>query len=49
MEYFNKLQIMVADIETRKPYNGYFYKVANIITIIVIGLLCNLKSAHEIY
>jgi predicted transposase YbfD/YdcC len=49
MNYIKKLQEMASEIETREPYDGYFYKVADIVTIIVVGLLCSLRNAHEIY
>lgn len=49
MNYLKKLQELSRGIETQKPYKGYFYKVSDIITILVVGLLCNLCSAHEIY
>ena len=49
MNYFDKLMGLAEEVETKEAYNGYFYKVENIITIIVIGLLHNLKNASEIY
>jgi hypothetical protein len=49
MNYLEKLQEMAAEVETQEAYAGYFYKVADIVTILVVGLLCALKSAHEIY
>lgn len=49
MNYFDKLMELAEEVETKEAYNGYFYKVEDIITIIVIGLLCNLKNASEIY
>ena len=49
MNYFNKLMELAEEVKTKEAYNGYFYKVQDIITIIVIGLLCNLRNASEIY
>jgi predicted transposase YbfD/YdcC len=49
MNYIEKLNEMTKGIETKTEYSGYYYKVSNIITILAIGLLCSLKSAHEIY
>lgn len=49
MNYLIKLQEMAREIETIEKYNGYYYKVSDVITILVVGLLCNLRSAHEIY
>jgi trans-aconitate methyltransferase len=48
MDYLKKLQEMAEEIETKKPYNGYFYSVANVVTILVVGLLCNLRSSQAI-
>ena len=39
---------MASEIETREPYDGYFYSVADVVTILVVGLLCGLRNAHEI-
>ena len=49
MNYLVKLQEMAAEIETHEPYEGYFYSVADIVTILVVGLLCRMRTAHEIY
>lgn len=49
INYLTKLQEMASEIETKKAYDGYYYKVSDIITILAVGLLCNLRSAHEIY
>jgi predicted transposase YbfD/YdcC len=49
MDYLKQLQDMASEIETREPYKGYFYKVSDIVTILAVGLLCNLQTAHEIY
>ena len=48
MSYLKKLQEMASEIETQKPYSGYFYSVANIATILVVGLLCGLRNSQEI-
>ena len=49
MKYLKRLQEMASEIETKEAYEGYYYKVSDIVTILVIGLLCALQSAHEIY
>jgi predicted transposase YbfD/YdcC len=49
MNYIKKLNEMAKDIETKEAYSGYYYKVSDVVTILVIGLLCSLKNAHEIY
>ena len=49
MDYLKKLQSMAEEIETKESYAGYFYSVSDVVTILVIGLLCGLKNSHEIY
>ncbi len=49
MNYLEKLREMARAVKTREAYAGYFYKAADIVTILAVGLLCALKSAHEIY
>lgn len=49
MNYLRKLQEMSMEIETKEPYTGYYYSVADVITILVIGLLSNLQTPHEIH
>lgn len=49
MDYLKRLQEMANEIETKEPYQGYFYKVSDVVTILVVGLLCSLRTAHEIY
>jgi predicted transposase YbfD/YdcC len=49
MDYLKKLQEMADEIETKERYRGYFYSVSDVVTILVVGLLCGLRTAHEIY
>jgi predicted transposase YbfD/YdcC len=49
VNYLEQLQEMAREVETKEAYEGYYYKVSDVITILVIGLLCALRSAHEIY
>jgi predicted transposase YbfD/YdcC len=37
------------EVETKQPYNGYWYKVKDIITIVVLGSVCGLKNLIMIY
>ena len=48
MNYLEKLRKMAEEIETKEAYSGYFYSVAEVVTIIVIGLLCELRTAQAI-
>lgn len=36
------------DVETTKEYDGYFYKVADAITIVLLGSICGLKNISQI-
>ena len=48
MNYFENVMKMAEEIETKEPYNGYFYSVAEVVTIIVMGLLCEQRTAQAI-
>lgn len=37
------------DIETTKEYDGYFYKVTDAITIVLLGSICGLKNISQIH
>ena len=39
----------IGKIRTREEYEGYFYKVSDVIKIMVIGLLCAMKTRSEIH
>lgn len=42
LEYFEEL-------ETEQEYNGYYYSVAEAVTIVVLGSLCGLKNVSQIH
>lgn len=42
VEYFEEL-------ETEREYDGYFYTVAEGITIVILGSLCGLRNTHQIW
>lgn len=37
------------DVETVKEYDGYFYKVTDVITIVLLGSICGLKNISQIH
>ena len=37
------------EVETTKEYDGYYYQVADIISIVVLGSLCGLKSVNQLH
>lgn len=41
-EYFEEL-------ETEKEHSGYYYKISDVITIVILGSICGLKSLQQIH
>ena len=37
------------EAETTKEYDGYYYQVADIISIVVLGSLCGLKNPNQLH
>ena len=37
------------DVETTKEYDGYFYKITDAITIVLLGSICGLKNISQIH
>ena len=37
------------EVETTKEYDGYYYQVADIISIVVLGSLCGLKNPNQLH
>lgn len=37
------------EVETAKGYNGYYYQVADIVSIVVLGSLCGLKNISQLH
>lgn len=42
MEYFE-------EIETKEEYNGYFCRIPEVITIVILGCMCGLKNVKQIH
>lgn len=36
-------------METEKEYDGYYYKISNVITIVILGSICGLKKLQQIH
>lgn len=49
MDYLKGLKELAEEVEPETEYRGYWYKLSDVITILEIGLLCSLRSAHEIW
>ena len=37
------------DIETVKEYDGYYYRISEILTIVILGSICGLKNSQQIH
>ncbi len=37
------------EVELTREYDGYFCKIESVITIIILGSMCGLKNASQIY
>lgn len=44
-----KLLEIFGEVETEREYNGYYYSVAEAISIVVLGSLCGLKNVSQIH
>lgn len=42
MEYFE-------EVETKEEYNGYFCRIPEVITIVILGCMCGLKNVKQIH
>lgn len=49
MESFEKLQEKMEELEKESGHKGYYYKVSDVLTIMICGMLCNLQSITDIY
>lgn len=47
--YDCKITEYFEDLETEKAYDGYFYTVAQGITIVILGALCGLRNTRQIW
>jgi len=37
------------ELETEKKYDGYYYKISEMITIVILGSICGLKNVQQIH
>ena len=37
------------EIETEKEYDGYYYKISDVIAIVILGSICGLKNLQQIH
>ena len=44
-----KIQEYSEEVETTKGYDGYYYQIGDIISIVVLGSLCGLKNMNQVH
>lgn len=49
MDSFKKLQVKMVELEKESGHKGYYYKVSDVLTIMICGMLCNLQNISDIY
>ena len=49
MNSFEKLQEKMIEVEKECEHKGYYYKISDVLTIMVCGMLCNLQNISDIY
>ncbi len=49
MNSFKKLQEKMNEVEKESKHKGYYYKVSDVLTIMICGMLCNLQNISDIY
>ena len=49
MSSFEKLQILIKESEGIADHKGYYYKVSDILTMMICGMLCNLQTISDIH
>lgn len=49
MDSFEKLQAKMVELEKESGHKGYYYKVSDVLTIMICGMLCNLQNISDIY
>ncbi|MCD8215123.1 MAG: ISAs1 family transposase [Clostridiales bacterium] len=49
MNSFSKLQEKMKEIDKSSEHKGYYYKISDILTIMICGMLCNLQTIADIH
>lgn len=49
MENYIKITEYFEEIETEKEYDGYYYKISDAVTIVILGSICGLKNVQQIH
>ena len=49
MSSFEKLQVIIKESKRMAAHKGYYYKVSDILTMMICGMLCNLQTISDIH
>lgn len=49
MENYIKIREYFEELETEKEYDGYYYKISDAVTIVILGSICGLKNVQQIH
>ncbi len=49
MENYTEMMNYFEELETEKEYDGYYFKVSEAITIVILGSICGLKNVQQIH
>ena len=49
MNVLKRLQETMREVEESSNHNGYWYKISDVLSIMVCGMLCNLQTIDDIY
>lgn len=49
MENYIKITEYFEELETEKEYDGYYYKISDAVTIVILGSICGLKNVQQIH
>ncbi len=49
MDNNNMITEYFEEVETTKEHNGYYYKISDMVTIVILGSICGLKNAQQIH
>lgn len=49
MENYIKIREYFEELETEKEYDGYYYKISDAVTIVILGSICGLKNIQQIH
>ena len=49
MDQLSELRACMIEVEEASDFKGYWFRISDILSIIVCGMLCGLENMSEIY